>query len=72
MLPNTVYVNFGPTGNVMKVIKAEINNALCYYSDIPHSSNNVVILTDLKQGIFTLKKQLNVRNCEKLSLNVFG
>ena len=39
MLPNTnwVYVNFWPTGNVMKEIKAEINNSLYYYSDITHS-----------------------------------
>ena len=39
MLPNTnwVYVNFWPTGNVMKEIKAEINYSLCYYSDISHS-----------------------------------
>ena len=35
-LPNTywVYVNFWPTGNVMKEIQAEINNSLYYYSDI--------------------------------------
>ena len=39
MLPNTnwVYVNFWPTGNVMKEIKAEINDSLYYYSDISHS-----------------------------------
>ena len=39
MLPNTnwVYVNFWPTGNVMKEIKAEINHSLYYYSDISHS-----------------------------------
>ena len=30
-------VNFWPTGNVMKEIKAEINNSLYYYSDISHS-----------------------------------
>ena len=36
MLPNTnwVYVNFWPTGNVMKEIKAEINNYLYNCSDI--------------------------------------
>ena len=36
MLPNTncMYVNFWPTGNVMKEIKAEINHSLYYYSDI--------------------------------------
>jgi hypothetical protein len=30
MLPNTnwVYVNFSPTGNVMKELKAEINHSL--------------------------------------------
>jgi hypothetical protein len=27
---NWVHVNFWPTGNVMKEIKAEINNSLCY------------------------------------------
>ena len=32
----------------MKEIKAEINNSLYYYSDITHSYNKVVILTDLK------------------------
>ena len=39
MLPNTnwVYVNFWPTGNVMKELKAEINNSLYYYSAISHS-----------------------------------
>ena len=39
MLPNTnwVYVNFWPTGNVMREIKAEINHSLYYYSDISHS-----------------------------------
>ena len=39
MLPNTnrVYVNFWPTGNVMKEIKAEINHSLYYYSDISYS-----------------------------------
>ena len=49
-LPNTnwVYVNFWPTGNVMKEIKAEINHSLYYYSD----NSQVVILTDLRQGIF--------------------
>ena len=64
---NWVYVNFWPTGNVKKNIKAEINNSLYYYSDISHSLNKVVILTDREflQG-------LNVRNCEKLSLNVIG
>ena len=36
MLPNTnwMYVNFWPTGNVMKEIKAVINHYLYYYSDI--------------------------------------
>ena len=33
---NWVYVNFWPTGNVMKEIKAEIKNSLYYYSDISH------------------------------------
>ena len=39
MLPNTnwVYVYFWPSANVMKEIKAEINNSLYYYSDISHS-----------------------------------
>ena len=39
MLPNTnwVYVNLWPTGNVMKEIKAEINQSLYYYSNISHS-----------------------------------
>ena len=39
MLPNIawVYVNFWPTGNVMKEIKAEINHSLYYYSDTSHS-----------------------------------
>ena len=39
MLPSTnwVYVNFWPTGNVMKKIQAEINHYLYYYSDISHS-----------------------------------
>ena len=39
MLLNTnwVHVNFWPTGNVMKEIKAEINHSLYYYSDISHS-----------------------------------
>ena len=39
MLPNTnwVHVNFWPTGNVMKEIKAEMNISLYYYSDISHS-----------------------------------
>ena len=39
MLPNTnwVYVNFWPTGNVMKEIKAEINHFLYYYADISPS-----------------------------------
>ena len=39
MLPNTnwVNVNFWPTGNVMKEIKAEMNQSLYYYSDISHS-----------------------------------
>lgn len=31
------YVNFWPTGDGMKEIKAEINNSLDYYSDISHS-----------------------------------
>ena len=54
-VPNTnwVYVNLWPTGNVMKDNKAEINHSLYYYSDISHSSNKVVILTDLRQGIVT-------------------
>jgi hypothetical protein len=58
MLPNTnwVYVNFWPTGNVMEKIKAEITHSLSYYSDISHSSNKVVILTDLRQGLFTRTK----------------
>ena len=60
MLPNTnwEYVNFWPTGNVMKEIKAVINHSLYYYSDISHSSNKVVILTDLSQGIFTKCQEL--------------
>ena len=39
ILPNTnwVYVNFWPTGNLMKEIKAEISHSLYYYSDISHS-----------------------------------
>ena len=37
----------------MKEIKAEINHSLYYYSDISHSYNKVVILTDLRQGIVT-------------------
>jgi hypothetical protein len=37
----------------MKEIKAEINDSLYCYSDISHSSNKVVILTDLRQGIVT-------------------
>jgi hypothetical protein len=49
----------------MKEIKAEINNSLLTL----HILKIVVILTDLKQGILI---GLNVRNCEKLSLNVFG
>jgi hypothetical protein len=53
----------------MMEIKAEINHSLYYYSDISHSSKKVVILTDLKQGIFT---RIKCQNCEKLSLNVFG
>ena len=58
MLPNMtwVYVHFWPTRNVMKEIKAEINNSLYYYSDISHSLNKVVILTDLRQGIFSRTK----------------
>ena len=36
----------------MKEIKAEINHSLYYYSDISNSKNKVVILTDLRQGIF--------------------
>jgi hypothetical protein len=40
----------------MKEIKAERNNFLYYYSDIPHSSNKVVILPDLRQGIFIVIK----------------
>ena len=38
---------------MMKEIKAEINHSLCYYSDILHSLNKVVILTDLRQRMFT-------------------
>jgi hypothetical protein len=34
---NWVYVNFWPTGNVKKEIKAEINYSLYYYSDISNS-----------------------------------
>jgi hypothetical protein len=36
MLPNTnwVYINFWPTGNVMKEVKAELNHSLYYYSSI--------------------------------------
>jgi hypothetical protein len=34
---NWVYVNFWPTGNGMKEIKAEMNHSLYYYSDISHS-----------------------------------
>ena len=37
----------------MKEIKAEINHSLYYYSDISHSSNIAVILTDPRQGMFT-------------------
>ena len=39
MLPNTnwVYINFWPTGNVMKEIKVEVNHSLYYYFDISHS-----------------------------------
>jgi hypothetical protein len=51
----------------MKKSEAEMNNSLYYYSDISHSYNKVVILTDRE---FLLG--LNVMNCEKLSLNVFG
>jgi hypothetical protein len=40
----------------MKEIKAEINYSLYYYSDISHPENKVVILTDLRQGIFTCIK----------------
>ena len=49
------YVNFWPTGNIhmMKEIKAEINYSRYYYSDISDSYNKVVILTVIKQGIFT-------------------
>ena len=50
-------------------IKAEINYSLYNYYDISHSKNKVVILTDPRQGFL---QGLNVRNCEKLSLNIFG
>lgn len=38
---------------MMKEIKAEINHSLCHYSAISHSQNNVVILRDLRLGMFT-------------------
>jgi hypothetical protein len=42
----------------MKETKAETNHSLYYDSDISHSENKVMILTDLKQGIFTrIKRQ---------------
>jgi hypothetical protein len=50
----------------VKEVTAEINHSLY---DISHSSNKVVILADLRQGFLL---ELNVRNCEKLSLKVFG
>ena len=43
-------------------IKAEINHSLYSYSDISHSENKMVILTDLKQGFFTRIK------CQELGL----
>ena len=52
----------------MKEIKTELNHSLYYYSDISHSKNKVVILTDLKLSFLL---GLNVRKCEKQSLNVF-
>lgn len=54
---------------MMKGIKVEINHSLYCSSDISSSENKVVTLTDLKQGGFL---GVNVRKCEKLSLNVFG
>ena len=49
MPPNTnwVYVNFWPTGNVMKEIKASIKNSLLLFW------HKVLILTDLRNEIFT-------------------
>jgi hypothetical protein len=54
-----VYVNFWPTGNVMKEIKYEIFNQiiLYYHSDI-------LILTDLRQIIFTQNKCQELRKTE--------
>ena len=40
----------------MKETKTEISYSLYYDSDISHSQNKVVILTDPRQGILTMIK----------------